>query len=185
MDAPFQWRFVFSFVAVSLLGSMLSNGIFNYYALQKLDELKWSVHVGANAINNALHPLLLSFSLLNVFLVSILLALTAWLMLRKIKAPLQKIMQELERLESGDFSREITLRRNEPFQEVAAELNEMTKAMKGKFSMLKTEYIAIAASMEELMVADFGEDSSRQAASQLHSQVQSLTAKLAVRPTNR
>jgi len=148
----FQWKMVLPFVVLSLLVSIVSNVAFNILATQKLDALRWSIHIDEQTVNGFLRPLFFSVNIAAVVAVSVILIIAGIVMMEKVKGPFFRIKQELKRIREGDLEENIVLRGGDEFKDVAEALNEMLGGMRGKMAGFKNDYRKISRDIDRLEI---------------------------------
>ena len=149
----FQLRFVLGFVAVALAGSALATALFNFFALRRLEELRWSAFVPVQSTGEVLRPLFIYVNLFSLIFVAVLLVITGALMMRKVNGPLYRIAEDLKMIGEGNLSSVVILRKRDEFRDVAVALNEMLERLRVRFSELRGRYEEISQQLLELEMA--------------------------------
>lgn len=150
VSSGFQWKFVIVFVTVALMGSVAATVFFNFFALERLEELRWSAFVTVQSTSEVLRPFFIYANLFSLIFVLGLLAVTGAWMLRKVNGPIYRIMQDLKTIGEGNFSSAIILRKKDEFRDVAAALNEMLEGMRAKLSEFRAGHEEISQALVEL-----------------------------------
>ena len=150
VSSGFQWKFVIVFVTVALIGSVAATVFFNFFALERLEELRWSAFVTVQSTSEVLRPFFISANLFSLIFVLGLLVITGAWMLRKVNGPIYRIMQDLKTIGEGNFSSAIILRKKDEFRDVAAALNEMLEGMRAKSSEFRAGHEEISQALVEL-----------------------------------
>ena len=153
VDFGFQGRWVAGFMIVALLGSVFTTVIFSAYATHKLEALRWSVFMSAESTGEVLKPLFVYVILFSLIFVSVLLVIAGALMMRKAGNPLYRMVKDLQRIQEGDFSRDIILRQKDEFNDVAVALNDMLGKMRRRFGEFEKAYEDISEALMELNIA--------------------------------
>ncbi len=159
VDSGFQWKFVFCFVAIALIGNLLATVVFNYTAIQRLEALRWSVMFRAQSTGEILSNLFMCVNLFNLLFVSVLLVITGVWMLNKMNGPIYGISKVLAQIREGNFSASIFLRKKDEFRDVADELNNMIDQTKQRFSRFSIEYSKLSQTLTELNTSHVNRDS--------------------------
>ena len=152
LNREFQWRFILAFIAISLTASVVSAALFNLFAMNRLEELRWYVHISANTTGEVLRPLLFSFNLFNFIFISVLLILMSRWMMNRIEGPLYRIMTDINRIGEGDLSSPIISRQKDEFQDVTIVLNNMMDSIKEKFIEFSTQYEEVSKGLRNLEI---------------------------------
>ena len=149
-SAGFQWKMVLPFVIVSLFVSIVSNVVFNVIATRRLDALRWSIHLDESTINGFLKPLFISVNLVAIASVALLLVVTGFWMMERVKGPLYRISRELARIREGNLEGPINLRGKDEFKDVAEALNGMLDGMRERAFDFKRDFNNISRDIEKL-----------------------------------
>ena len=152
VSSGFQWKFVIVFVTVALMGSVAATVFFNFFALERLEELRWSAFVTVQSTSEVLRPFFIYANLFSLIFVLGLLAVTGAWMLRKVNGPIYRIMQDLKTIGEGNFSSAIILRRKDEFRDVAVALNEMLDGTRERFSEFRARHEEISQALVELEI---------------------------------
>jgi len=137
----------------SLVGSIAATGIFNFFAMKRLEELRWSVFITARSTGEVLRPLFIYVNLFNLLFLSALVIITGIWMLRKMNGPIYRMIKDLNLIREGDFSTAITLRQKDEFRDVAVALNKMLDGMREKFRESREGYEEISQALVEFEIA--------------------------------
>jgi methyl-accepting chemotaxis protein len=141
------------FVAVALMGSVVATALFNWFALKRLEELRWSASVAVQSSGEVLKPLFIYANLFSFVFVAVLLVITGVLMMRKVHGPLYRIAEDLKIIGEGNLSSAIILRKRDEFRDVAVALNKMLETLRVRFGELRERYEEISEQLLELEMA--------------------------------
>jgi methyl-accepting chemotaxis protein len=149
-SAELQMKVTFTFIAISLMGSLASTFAFNFFALRKFEKLMWSTHISVKDTGELIRPLFIYINAANFLFVSLMLIIAiAWMV--KIKSgPICRMNKDIKKISEGDLSVNIALRQKDEFQDVAAELNNMVGKTRERFSLIIDMYADISRSLPEL-----------------------------------
>lgn len=178
VDVGFQWRFVLGFVAVSLIGSVVSAVLFNLFSMKGLEELQWSVHISAQSTGEVLKPLFIYFNLLSFVFVLVLLLITGVWMMRKVNGPLYHIIRDLEKVKGGDFSSMMSVRQGDEFQDLVKALNEMQGQIRDRFRRFREGYEEVSKALVELEITHAKGAPTKQIGENLLAKVRTLQKQL-------
>ncbi len=170
----FQWRFVLGFIAVALMGNLAATLAFNSLAINRLEELRWSVFMSDKSTGEALLHLFLYVNLSNVLFVSALLVITGAWMLRKMNGPIYRITEGLRLIKDGDFSSHIILRQKDEFRDVAEALNEMADRTRDRFSRFQAEYEGVSQALAGLETVQGRESPAKESGNRVISMIKQL-----------
>lgn len=149
-NAPFQMKFVLTFIIVAFTGNILAVTIFNYIALKKLDDLIWSTHLRVRTINEIIGPLFIQVNAAAFVFICITLIIIGMIIARKISAPLYRMSKGLRTAADGDLTVNIALKQKDEFKSVANELDNAIHSLRNRFITLNEKHKEITRSIGEL-----------------------------------
>jgi methyl-accepting chemotaxis protein len=138
------------FVLVSLVGSIIADVAFDFFALKKLESLMWTSHINVKTTGEFLKPIFIYITIFSLIFVSILFILVAIRMIRKTSGPLYRMANDIMKVTDGNLSIKITLRQKDEFKDVANELNNMLRELRERFKIINDRYIEISRSIGRL-----------------------------------
>ncbi len=118
-----QTRFILRFVGVSLAGGLAAVTLFVYLGGRKMDTVLYSMILPGKSAAELLLPELLAINGAIILFIAAALLLTANRLLATLNGPLRKIAADLRRATEGDLTIRTMLRREDEFQDTAAEIN--------------------------------------------------------------
>jgi len=127
--------------------------LFNFLALRKIDELRWSVHLGEQTTAEVLLPIFMSVNFISLIFLSVSLLICGVWMKKKINGPIYRITEDLRQIKKGNASILISLRQKDDFGDVAVAINDMLYCIRKRFNEIKAEYDEISQALEEIKVA--------------------------------
>ena len=175
IDTVFQTKIIITFVVLSLLGSFVAVTVFNFLALNKLDELLWSTHIRVQSTGEYLRPLFIKVNIISFIFISLLFIITAFLMIKKTSGPLFRMSKDISKVAAGDLTADISLRKGDDFRDVAYELDTMVKALRNRFSKLVEQYAICSVHLEKIDITDTQKRNLESLASQLETIKHELT----------
>lgn len=149
-NAGLQMKVTLVFVAISLLGSIVSTVAFNFFALRKFETLMWSTHISVKDTGELIRPLFIYINAANFLFVSLMLIIGIVWMMKKKSGPIFRMNKDIRMIADGDLSVNISLRHKDEFQDTAAELNYMAANIRNRFGLIIDKYTDISSSLPEL-----------------------------------
>jgi len=149
-DTKLQMKFTLLFVLVSFAASVISVAVFNFLAVNKMEALMWSTHLGIKSTGEIINPLFAYVNIGNFIFVAILLLITGMWMMKKTTGPLHRMSRDINRIADGDLSVNITLRQKDEFQDTADDLNRMTGSIREGFEMINEKYGDVSKAVRNL-----------------------------------
>lgn len=143
-NAGLQMKVTLLFVTISLLGSIVSAFVFNFFALKKFETLMWSTHISVKDTGEIIRPLFVYVNIGNLLFVSVMLVLAVMWMMKIKSGPIYRMNKDIMKIADGDLSTRIVLRKKDEFQEVADELNDMTEKTGEKFGVVIDKYAHVS-----------------------------------------
>ncbi len=148
--AGFQWRFVLNFIIVAIVGNLTATVLFNFFAIKKLEEFRWSVHLSEQATGEVLTSLFLYIIFFSLIFVSVLLVIIGAWMRKKMDGPIYRITEDLRQIKEGNAFIPISLRHKDEFRDVAVAINDMVYRIRERFSELRAGYNEVSQALDEL-----------------------------------
>lgn len=149
-DTKLQIKFTLIFVLVSFAANVISVAVFSFLAVNKMEALMWSTHMDIQSTGEIVNPLFLYVNIGNFIFIAMLLFITGIWMMKKTSGPLYRMSKDINRIADGDLSVNITLRQKDEFQDVAAELNDMTANIRDRFGLIIDKYADISKAVRNL-----------------------------------
>jgi methyl-accepting chemotaxis protein len=146
----FQARFIFRFLAVSLLGGVLAIGFFNFLAYRKIDALLFSMRIPAVNPGNALLKEAVYANGAALVLIVFVYLLAAKRIHAKMAGSLHRIRADIQGLVRGDLGTRVQLAEDEEFGDLADDLNHMAGELHRRFSDIKELFERIDESVKDL-----------------------------------
>ncbi len=131
-----QSTFIFRFVISSFFGGLLALGTFNYLAYKKIDSVLYSMRMPKISPSGLLWNEMVYTNAFVIIFIMVVFFLTAKSLYNKLNGPLKKLANDIKRMESGDFTRDIALRQEDEFKEFADSLNRMSHELNTRFIFL-------------------------------------------------
>ena len=136
IDRVVQGRFIAGFSAASLAGGVVAVCCFRYFARQKLDATLYAMRLPDVPMSSLLMGEMVASTILTAIFVVLLFVITARQVFARIEGPLRKMAGCLAGIAAGDLRSEVKLREQDEFQQFAAEVDGMVRAMNSKLSGL-------------------------------------------------
>ena len=147
----FQGRFILKLLAVSIMGSILAVLVFIFFADRKIDGLLCSMAIPASAFRgNLLLKEALWANVVVASVIAVVFLAAGRAIFRKIIGALSHIRNNILKITGGNLSTKIVLRKNDEFQEFAAEVNNLSTELNRRFSGIKERTKRISEIAKEL-----------------------------------
>ncbi len=149
-----QSKFIFRFVAISLVGGIAAVTTFNFLAYKKIDSVLYSMRMPNISPSGLLWNEMVYTNIFVVLFILMVFAFTAKGLYNKVHGPLKKLTNDIKRMGEGDLSQETSLRQNDEFTDFAGDLNTMAKELNKKFSEVRSANEEILANANKLSQSD-------------------------------
>jgi len=140
IDKGFQGRFIFSYVAISVVGMIISIGLFNYFALSAIENLKWRMAIYESTLSEVISPYLFIVIVFAVLLSGstavVLSKITTW----KIAGPIYRLKKDIDELADGNLNIKFALRKKDAFKDIATELNAVASSLRERFKEIDSSF---------------------------------------------
>jgi methyl-accepting chemotaxis protein len=145
-----QSKFIFRFVTASIFGGILAICTFNYLAYKKIDTVLYSMRMPKISPGGLLWNEMIYTNIFVFIFILLVFILTARSLYNRIHGPLKKLTNDIKRMESGDFSRDIALRQKDEFQDFAQTLNQMSHELNSRFYTIENAADKIITAAEQI-----------------------------------
>ncbi len=149
-DAGYQMKILIVFVVITLLVNIISIGVFNYLALQKMEDVIWSTHINIETTGEIMNSLFIYVNIINICFITCTLILMGYWMKRKTAGPLMSMSKDIDKMKEGDLISAIALRKKDAFQDVALVIDTMREHMRDRFERISTQHNEVSASINNL-----------------------------------
>lgn len=146
----FQARFIMRFMLVAIIWASTTVALFAFLAGRKLDDLRYSSHIDLQTTSELLLPITIKVQLCSLLIFAVILAYTIRALWRKFSPPLAALQRSIISIADGDLSYKVTLRKEDEFQDLAVELDEMRVGLQARFIRIKEQQQALSAAAAEL-----------------------------------
>lgn len=148
-----QLRFILRFVVVAAIWAVTTVALFAYLAGKKLDDLRYSSHFDLQTASELLLPITVGVHAISLLVFAGILAYTIRRLWRKFSPPLAALKNSLAGMAGGDLTKEVRLRKEDEFQDLALELDMMRSALRDKIIRIKERQPALSVAAVELNTA--------------------------------
>lgn len=148
-----QSKFISRFVIISLIGGIIAVCTFNFLAYKKIDSVLYSMRLPRISPGGLLWNEMVYTNIFVILFIFIVFAITARALYNKVHGPLKKLSNDLNRIEHGDLSQEISLRENDEFKDFAADMNIMVQELNKHITEIATASRRIATDATALDLA--------------------------------
>ena len=137
IDKGVQSRFIIGFVVSSILGGIAGITCFVYFAKRKIDTTLYSMRLPEIAVADLLMKEMLITLVITIGFVIVLFVLTAARVVKRVDGPLRKMAGVVQRIGQGDLREGVSLRKNDEFKVLAAELDTLVEYLRHRFSSMQ------------------------------------------------
>ena len=145
IDKDFQSRFILRFIAVATVWATASVMLFAYLAGKRLDSIRYSSHIDVSTMKELLLPITVGAHTVSLLLFAGILAYTISALWRRLSPPLYSIKKDITRIAGGDLMSEVSLSKEEEFQDLAAEVDGMRKELREKIVRIQEQQPLLSA----------------------------------------
>jgi methyl-accepting chemotaxis protein len=149
----FQTRFILRFIAIATIWAAASVMLFAYLAGRRLDSIRYSSHLDITTMKELLLPITVGAHVVSLLMFAGILAYTIGTLWRRLSPPLYSIKKDLARIAAGDLMSEVSLSKEEEFQDLAAAVDGMRKGLREKIVPLQGQQALLSAAAAELSSA--------------------------------
>lgn len=139
INKNFQFKLISKFIAVNII-IMIIFGFFLYLFLNsEVESNLATAHVTYKNIKLMLFPIILTLSIINIFVSSIIIGIFVLYASHKIAGPMYRFNEELKEFNNRDLSHVIPLREGDQFYECASTLKNVAQVLREDFSAIKSK----------------------------------------------
>jgi methyl-accepting chemotaxis protein len=150
IDKDFQSRFILRFVAVAIIWAAATIMLFSYLAGKRLDDIRYSSYIDIKTTSELLLPVTVGVHVISLLVFAGILAATINSLWKRLSPPLYSIKKDIMRIGGGDLASEVSLSKDEEFQYMAEDLDDMRKGIREKIVRLKQQQVLLSAAADEL-----------------------------------
>lgn len=132
----FQTKFMLPFVGSWFLAATIATAFFNYMVQREVEELLWKAHVTVATTDQIIGQIFFYTIGITSALLFVLLACSCWFVRQKSNGVTIRMVKDLDAVAKGDFSKQIWLRKNDDFKEVATALNGFIADKQSRYKSL-------------------------------------------------
>ncbi len=145
-----QSSFILRFVAAATVWAVAAVALFTYLAGRRLDDLRYSSHIDIQTTQELLLPVTAVALAGSLVLFSAILIYTVRSLWRRLSPPLSALKRSIARIAGGDLTGPIVLRKDDEFQYLASDLEEMRRGLQERIVGLKERQRELSAAAGEL-----------------------------------
>jgi methyl-accepting chemotaxis protein len=150
----FQFKFILKFFILILVGAVISTGLLLLFSQGTLTTSFQHSRILVKDTSLAIFPAVIYTNLITLGLIATATIIVLLFLSHKIAGPLFRFEKEIKRIEKGDFTTQIRLRRKDQIIDVAETLNTMVTSLNGKISDIKSDMSDIKEYVSEHDVPD-------------------------------
>jgi methyl-accepting chemotaxis protein len=170
----FQSRFILRFVTAATVWGVTTVLLFVYLAGKKLDDLRYSSHIDIQTTSELLLPITVGVHAVSLLLFAGILAYTVHSLWQRLLKPLSALKGSIATIADGDLTGKVILRKEDEFQYVAEDLDEMRRGLQEKFARLKERQQELSAKAREFSTSTLEREQSPAHAASLQSAVERM-----------
>ncbi|MCK9419671.1 MAG: methyl-accepting chemotaxis protein [Nitrospirae bacterium] len=174
INKDFQSRFILRFVAVATIWAAATIMLFAYLAGKRLEAIRYSSHIDIKTMSELLLPVTIGVHAISFLVFAGILAFTINLLWKRLSPPLYSIKKDIVRIAGGDLASEVSLSKDEEFQRLATDLDNMRRGMREKIVRLKEQQAMLSSAADELVRSTLGGNPSLSSAATLQAAVERM-----------
>jgi methyl-accepting chemotaxis protein len=180
INKDFQSRFILRFVAIATVWAAATIVLFTYLAGKRLDAIRYASRVDIKTTSELLLPVTVGVQVISLLAFAGILAFAINSLWKRLSPPLYSIKKDIVRIAGGDLASEVSLSKDEEFQDLAADLEGMRKGIREKIVRLKEHQEALSAAADELIGSAREGKASLSSATSLQAVVERMKADIQV-----
>ncbi|MFH1457703.1 MAG: HAMP domain-containing protein [Candidatus Omnitrophota bacterium] len=158
VNKEFQIKFILRFCLMVILASLAIGLLVFHFTRGSTTVAIENTKVVVKGTQDFILPVILATVLSVAFFASLAVFLSALFSSNRIAGPIYRLSKEIERLKEGDLTGSFKIRSKDEFQELARNLNEMSKILRGHCSELKGKMKGLESFLQERNYSVSGQD---------------------------
>lgn len=146
----FQTRFILRFVVSATAWAVATVFLFVIMAERRLEEIRYSTHIMVRTTSEVLLPATIMAQVLTLVIFAALLAYAIRALWSGLAGPLYSLKKDIGRIAGGDLLSPVTLRDEDEFQDLAADLDRMRSELRRRWARIKEHHDALTAVSADL-----------------------------------
>ena len=134
INKEFQFRFIFKFVLILVLGGVISIGLTLLNTNDSLTTTYMNSKLVIQSTSLAIMPSVIYTTLITTVVIGLVVIMVTLLVSHKIAGPMYRFDKDIKRIANGDLKFRIRIRKGDQFQEMALSLNTMIESLAGRIS---------------------------------------------------
>ncbi len=139
INKEFQFRFIFKFFLILILGGAISIGLTLFNTNDSLTTTYMNSKLVIQNTSLAIMPSVIYTTLITTFVIGLVVIMVTLLVSHKIAGPMYRFEKDIKRIAGGDLKSRIRIRKSDQFQEIALSLNAMIEALSNRVSAIKKD----------------------------------------------
>ncbi len=139
INKEFQFRFIFKFFLILILGGAISIGLTLFNTNDSLTTTYMNSKLVIQNTSLAIMPSVIYTTLITTFVIGLVVIMVTLLVSHKIAGPMYRFEKDIKRIAGGDLKFRIRIRKSDQFQEIALSLNAMIEALSNRVSAIKKD----------------------------------------------
>ncbi len=146
----FQTRFILRFVVTATAWAAATVILFVMLAERRLEEIRYSTHIAVRTTSELLLPSVLTAHFVTLMIFAATLAYAIHDLWKRLSVPLYSVKKDINRVVEGDLLSPVTLREEEEFQDLAADLDRMRTELRQKIGRVKERLERLSSTAADL-----------------------------------
>ena len=135
----FQFRFIFKFCMLVLVGGLISTGILAFFSKGTLTSTFENSRLVIEKTSIAILPAVIYTNLITLVLITAAAIGVTLLVSHKLAGPMFRFEADLKTIGSGDLTKVVRLRKEDQIKDMVQSLNDMTASLHGKVSAVRAQ----------------------------------------------
>lgn len=137
----FQFRFIFKFCLLVLLGAIVSTAVLAYFSSETLTSTYEESRLVIEKTSVAILPAVIYTNLITLVLISAAAIGVTLLVSHKLAGPMFRFEADLKTIGQGDLTKEVRLRKEDQLKDLVQSLNGMTAGLHDKVANIRSEIV--------------------------------------------
>ena len=135
----FQFRFIFKFCMLVLVGGLVSTGILTFFSKGTLTSTFDNSRLVIERTSMAILPAVVYTNLITLVLITMATVGVTLMVSHKLAGPLFRFEADLKMIGDGELNKKVRLRKEDQLKDMVQSLNDMTESLHGKVSAIRTQ----------------------------------------------
>ncbi len=150
VNTGYQFKIILIFAGISFIGGLIAAGTLNFFSMKKLETIMWSTHINAQSTGELIKPLFLKINIAGFIFIALLLAVAAFLILRKTSDQLSHISFAINRTADGHLNTDGLHDQKSDFNELTHDIQQMAASIGERYKAVSNQYAQISKHLPEI-----------------------------------